>query len=92
MSAVGGVYVCRRGYQTVCVGVDDSGELIWEMRMREPWHLKMFPVPYGGDFAVEWMYKSMQEKGVEWDSQEVVEQRFSCAARKLLWRVKRHGK
>jgi hypothetical protein len=64
-SAVGGVYVSRRGYQPTCVGTDDKGELVWEYRMKEPWHQKLFPVPYGGDFGVQWMYKSLQEKGFD---------------------------
>lgn len=68
MSAVGGVYVSRRGYQPVCVGLDNNGQLVWEYQMKQPWHQKMFPVPYGGDFHVEWMWKSLQEKGAEWEA------------------------
>lgn len=65
MSTRGGVYVCRRGYQPVVVSVDERGELVWGTQMKEPWHLKLFPVPYGGDFCEQWMYKSLQEKGFD---------------------------
>ncbi len=65
---VGGVYVSKRGYQPVCVGTDTNGELKWELRMKEPWQQKMFPIPYGGDFRNEWMWKTLQEKGLEWDA------------------------
>lgn len=65
-----GIYVCKKGWQPVCVGMDQSGELVWELRMKEPWHQKMFPVKYGGDFGVQWMYKSLQEKGHEWTEED----------------------
>ncbi len=83
-----GVYVSQRGYQPVCQGLDSTGELVWAMRMKAPWHQKMFPVSYGGDFAIEWMYKSMFEKGIEWDSQDSVEQTFACTSRTLLRKIK----
>ncbi len=69
-SSVGGVYVCRKGYQPVVVGIDDGGNLIWESRMKEPWQLKMFPVKYGGDFSNQWMWKSLQEKGLDWEPED----------------------
>ncbi len=89
MSEMGGVYVCRRAYQTICKGTDERGELVWDSVMMEPWQQKMFPVPYGGDFGVEWMYKSMQEKGIEWDAPETIDNNFARTARKLLKRIKR---
>lgn len=70
MSVLGGVYVCKRGYQPVHAGVDEHGEIIWELKTKEPWHLKMFPVPYGGDFGVQWMWKTQQEKGYDWDGED----------------------
>lgn len=69
-SCANGIYVCRKGYQPVCVGSNDTGELIWEFRMKEPWQQKMFPIKYGGDFAVQWMFKSLHEKGFEWSEDE----------------------
>lgn len=71
MSTKGGVYVSRRGYQPTCVGTDANGELIWELKMKEPWHLKMFPVPYGGDFTEQWMWKTLQEKGHLWAEEDI---------------------
>lgn len=65
-SSVGGVYVSRVGYQPVVVGVDDQGKLIWENVMKQPWHQKMFPVKYAGDFGIQWMWKSLYEKGTDW--------------------------
>ncbi len=69
-SNVGGVYVSRRGWQPTVVGVNEIGELIWDFVVKQSWHQKMFPVPYGGDFMTEWMWKSLQEKGMEWDSND----------------------
>lgn len=89
MSVMGGVYVCRKGYQPVCKGIDAKGELLWGTEIKQPWHQKMFPVTYGGDFCEQWMYKSLNEKGFEWDSQDFVEQTFVCKSRKLLKRIKR---
>ncbi len=60
-----GVYVSQEGYQPVCKGLDERGEFIWDVKMKEPWHLKMFPVRYKGDFSEQWMLLVMTEKGFE---------------------------
>ncbi len=59
-------YVCKKGWQPVCQGLDESGELVWQLEMKQPWHSKMFPVRYGGDFVMEWMWLVLYEKGQEW--------------------------
>jgi hypothetical protein len=69
MSIRAGVYAPEKGYQPWCTGVDENGELVWTTKMKEPWHLKMFPVIYTGDFMTQWMWKSLQEKGLEWDGE-----------------------
>lgn len=65
MSALGGVYMPKTGYQSVCIG-EENGELKWGLQMKEPWHQRMFPVTYTGDFSTQWMWKSLQEKGFDW--------------------------
>jgi len=69
MSVEGGVYVPTAGYQPVCVGLDENGELLWRLQMKEPWHMKMFPVRYTGDFSEQWMWLVLAEKGMDWDSE-----------------------
>jgi hypothetical protein len=64
--ATGGVYVCKQGWQPKCTGLDSKGELVWTLEMKEPWHQKMFPVPYKGDFSNEWMWKVLHERGMDW--------------------------
>ncbi len=62
-----GVYVPSKGLQPVCAGLDALGELLWNYQEKALWHRRMFPVTYSGDFAIEWMWKSAYEKGMEWE-------------------------
>lgn len=62
-------YIGKRSYQPVCKGLDVAGEIIWELKPKEPWHQKMYPVSYDGDFGIQWMYLSLYEKGFDWDEE-----------------------
>lgn len=67
METISTVYVCKDGYQPTFAGTDAKGEFIWTFKMKEPWHLKMFPVRYGGDFSEQWMRLRLYEQGYDWD-------------------------
>jgi len=60
------VYRSTIGFQPYCAGTDATGELVWDKKIKEPWHLKMFPVHYGGDFRDQWMWLLMYEQGLDW--------------------------
>lgn len=66
MEKINTTYVCKQGWQPTCQGIDVNGEIVWDLKMKEPWHLKMFPVNYGGDFKTEWMWLCLHEKGLDW--------------------------
>jgi hypothetical protein len=84
------VYISKEGWQPVCKGLDEHGNLIWDLQMKEPWHLKMFPVRYKGDFSEQWMWLCLQQSGMEWVLDRTVEEDyFAQRSRKLLDRVKR---
>jgi hypothetical protein len=85
--SVSTVYIPKNGYQPICKGLDLEGELIWDLKMKEPWHLKMFPVHYTGDFSEQWMYLILMEKGIEWDRPETIDDQFSRSARNLLRKI-----
>jgi hypothetical protein len=91
-SAIAPVYVSKVGYQPVCAGVDPQGELLWDLQMKAPWHSKMFPVRYQGDFGEQWMWLSLMEKGLEWDRAEGVDEGFARSSRKLLRKLTNKGK
>jgi len=59
-------YQSRKGWQPICIGIDYLGELIWDLRIKEIWHQKMFPARYDGDFSDQWMWLVLQEKGIDW--------------------------
>jgi len=66
------VYDPRSRYHPVCRGYDTNGELKWEFRPREVWQQKLFPTPYKGDFAEQWMRLLILEKyGLGWDDESV---------------------
>jgi hypothetical protein len=66
MKSISTVYISKRGYQPVCAGMEKD-ILEWKFQMKEPWHLKMFPVPYGGDFSEQWMWLCVYERGHSWE-------------------------
>lgn len=59
-------YIPKDGYQPVCVSLI-NGELVWDLKIKEPWHTQMFPIRYTGDFGEQWMRLIIMEKyGLEW--------------------------
>lgn len=47
--------------------LNKKGELVWRQVRKAEWHLKMLPNRYDGDFMTEWMYRSLFDKGFDWD-------------------------
>lgn len=58
-------YMPSEAYQPICVGQTPAGELLWDRKIKEPWHQKMFPVQYRGDFQELWMRLILHQAG--WD-------------------------
>lgn len=56
--------------QPTCRGISKDGKLRWHKVPKAPWHLKMFPNKYDGDFAVAWMYASLYSQGYDWSEEE----------------------
>lgn len=55
---------------TACPKLNKHGELVWMNVAKSPWHLKMLPNRYNGDFMVAWMWSSMFDKGHEWTEED----------------------
>lgn len=48
----------------VCAGVDENGEIVWEIRPMERWQeILLFKKNYQGDFLNQWWHLSCLEKG-----------------------------
>lgn len=43
--------------------LNKKGELVWTFAQKAPWHFKMFPNRYDGDFSCQWMFMMLLEKG-----------------------------
>jgi hypothetical protein len=66
-------YVSKLGYQPICTGIDESGNLVWDAKQKENWHLEMFPVPYRGDFKEQWTdFKTLSVDGFTTKDQEAI--------------------
>lgn len=59
---------CERT-QPIVTGINALGELIWEIIEMPRWQMEMVRIPYHGDFAEHWMFKTWREKtDFEWES------------------------
>jgi hypothetical protein len=53
--------------QPVCVGVSETGELVWSHEAMELWQIiQLFRKQYQGDFVEQWMWICAHQKGMDW--------------------------
>jgi len=65
--------MCERK-QTVCIGTDERGELLWKMIDMERWQMEMFPVKVDemAEFFSRWFdLKMYQEEAIEYEERPV---------------------